>query len=37
MTAYGSDQGVLDANSNFHLTGLYHIYVQGMTSLFNYG
>ncbi|CDZ96694.1 Heparinase II/III-like [Phaffia rhodozyma] len=35
-TAYGSDQGLLSANENFYLTGTYHMYVQGMTSLFNY-
>lgn len=36
LTATGSDQGMLSANDNFHLTGLYHMAVQGMTSLFNY-
>lgn len=36
QTAYGSDEGMLSANPNFYLTGLYHMYVQGMTSLFNY-
>lgn len=39
QTALGGDNGVSLANSNagFNLTSLYHIYAQGMTSLFNYG
>jgi len=37
ITATGSDYGLLSTNSNFNKTGLYHMYVQGMTSLFNYG
>jgi hypothetical protein len=37
LTAAGSDFGLLSANSNFYLTGLYHMYVFGTTSLFNYG
>lgn len=37
MTATGSDQGLLKANTNFFLTALYHFYVFGLTSLFNYG
>lgn len=37
ITATGSDYGLLSVNPNFNLTGLYHIYVTGMTSLFNYG
>ena len=37
MTATGSDYGLLNTNSNFNKTGLYHMYVTGMTSLFNYG
>ncbi|KAI0320454.1 chondroitin AC/alginate lyase [Amylostereum chailletii] len=37
MTATGSDYGLLTSNSNFNLTGLYHMYVTGATSLFNYG
>lgn len=37
MTAAGSDFGMLDTNSNFNLTGLFHMYIQGATSLFNYG
>jgi hypothetical protein len=36
ITATGSDQGMLTANQNFNLTGEYHMYVQGMTSLFDY-
>lgn len=38
MTATGGgDFGLLNTNPGFKLTGLYHIYVTGMTSLFNYG
>ncbi|KAI5124148.1 hypothetical protein M0805_000958 [Coniferiporia weirii] len=37
MTAAGSDFGMLDNNPNFNLTGLFHLYIQGATSLFNYG
>jgi hypothetical protein len=37
MTAAGSDFGLLNTNTNFNLTGLYHMYVKGPTSLFNYG
>ncbi|KAF8528268.1 heparinase II/III family protein [Gautieria morchelliformis] len=37
MTATGSDYGLLNTNNNFNKTGLYHMYVTGMTSLFNYG
>lgn len=37
MTATGSDFGLLTANPGFELTALYHMYVTGMTSLFNYG
>ncbi|KAF9515142.1 hypothetical protein BS47DRAFT_1381662 [Hydnum rufescens UP504] len=37
ITATGSAYGLLDVNPNFNLTGLYHMYVTGMTSLFNYG
>ena len=38
MTATGGgDFGLLTNNAGFKLTGLYHIYVTGMTSLFNYG
>jgi len=38
ITATGSDYGLLStANPNFVKTGIYHMYVQGATSLFNYG
>ncbi|KII94278.1 hypothetical protein PLICRDRAFT_100953 [Plicaturopsis crispa FD-325 SS-3] len=37
ITATGSDYGLLDTNSNFYLSGLFHMYVHGPTSLFNYG
>jgi len=37
MTAAGSDFGLLNTNTNFNLTGLYHMYVKGPTSLFDYG
>jgi hypothetical protein len=37
LTATGSDYGLLDSNSNFKLTGLYHMHAYGTTSLFNYG
>lgn len=37
MTATGSDFGLLSANPNLQLTGDYHIYVTGATTLFNYG
>jgi hypothetical protein len=37
LTATGSTYNLLSANPSFNLTGLYHIYVTGMTSLFNYG
>ncbi|KAI0317877.1 heparinase II/III family protein [Amylostereum chailletii] len=37
MTAAGSDFGLLASNPSFNLTGLYHMYVTGLTSLFNYG
>ncbi|KAJ9097204.1 hypothetical protein QFC21_004873 [Naganishia friedmannii] len=36
-TAYGSDQGLIDSNPAWNLTSVYHMHVQGMTSLFNYG
>lgn len=36
-TAYGDDRGLDEENPGWNLTSLYHIYVQGMTSLFNYG
>jgi hypothetical protein len=37
ITATGSDFGLLAANPSFNLTGLYHMYVHGPTSLFDYG
>ncbi|KAF5309497.1 hypothetical protein D9619_012428 [Psilocybe cf. subviscida] len=37
ITATGSDYGLLDKNTNFWKTGLYHMYAYGPTSLFNYG
>ncbi|KAI0048326.1 heparinase II/III family protein [Auriscalpium vulgare] len=37
ITATGSDFGLLSANANFNLTGLFHMHVTGTTSLFNYG
>ena len=37
ITATGSDYGLLSVNPNFGATGLFHMYVTGMTSLFNYG
>ncbi|KZT32797.1 hypothetical protein SISSUDRAFT_1066653 [Sistotremastrum suecicum HHB10207 ss-3] len=37
MTATGSDYGMLHNNTAFNQTGLFHMYVTGMTSLFNYG
>ncbi|CAG7847348.1 SubName: Full=Uncharacterized protein {ECO:0000313/EMBL:CCA67701.1} [Serendipita indica DSM 11827] len=35
--ATGGDFGMLNNNPSFNLTGLYHMYVWGMTSLFDYG
>ncbi|KAF8578727.1 heparinase II/III family protein [Ramaria rubella] len=37
ITATGSDYGLLSNNPGVNITGLYHMYVSGMTSLFNYG
>ena len=37
LTATGSDYGLLDVNSNFQLSGKFHMFVFGATSLFNYG
>ncbi|KAF8078779.1 chondroitin AC/alginate lyase [Lyophyllum atratum] len=37
LTATGSHYGLLDVNPNFSKTGLFHMYVAGATSLFNYG
>ncbi|EJD54513.1 hypothetical protein AURDEDRAFT_110122 [Auricularia subglabra TFB-10046 SS5] len=36
ISATGSDYGLLDTNENFKLTGLFHMYVFGMTSLFDF-
>jgi len=36
-TAYGQDIDLNSVNAGFSLTSLYHMYVQGMTSLFDYG
>jgi len=36
-TAYGDDRGLATSNPGWNLTSLFHIYSQGMTSLFNYG
>ena len=36
-TAYGDDRGLTASNPGWELTSLFHIYVQGQTSLFNYG
>ena len=37
LTATGSDYGLLTVNPAFALTGLYHMYAYGPTSLFDYG
>ncbi|KAG6830303.1 hypothetical protein H0H92_001381, partial [Tricholoma furcatifolium] len=38
LTATGSDYGLLTSNPNYYnLTGNFHMYVAGATSLFNYG
>lgn len=37
ITSYGDDRGLSASNPGWNLTSLYHIYSQGMTSLFNYG
>jgi hypothetical protein len=37
LTATGSDYGLLKANPNFYLTGLYHMYSAGPTSQFDWG
>jgi hypothetical protein len=37
MTATGSDYELLTVNSEFFQTGVFHMYGQGATSLFNYG
>lgn len=36
-TALGSDQGMMDSAPQWNLTSLFHMNVQGQTSLFNYG
>lgn len=36
LTATGSDHGLLKTNPDYHLTGYYHMYVQGFGSLFDY-
>lgn len=37
ISATGSDYGLLNANPVFNLTGMFHMYITGPTSLFNYG
>jgi hypothetical protein len=37
ISATGSDYGLLTSNPTFNLTGLYHMYVTGPTSMFSYG
>jgi len=37
ITATGSHYGLLDVNPSGNLSGTYHMYVTGATSLFNYG
>ncbi|OXB34428.1 heparinase II/III family protein [Cryptococcus neoformans] len=37
QSSYGDDRGLPESNPGWNLTSLFHIYVQGMTSLFNYG
>ncbi|TRM66384.1 chondroitin AC/alginate lyase [Schizophyllum amplum] len=37
ISATGDDYGMLDANPDYYKTGLFHMYVTGATSLFNYG
>lgn len=37
LTATGSHFGLIDVNPNFWKTGLYHMYVNGPGSLFDYG
>lgn len=37
LTATGSDFGLIDANPNFSKTGMFHMYVYGPTSLFDWG
>lgn len=37
LSATGSEYGLLTTNPTTNFTALYHMYVTGMTSLFNYG
>jgi hypothetical protein len=37
ISATGSDYGLLESNPTFNLTGLFHMYITGPTSMFNYG
>ncbi|KAI5835322.1 hypothetical protein K523DRAFT_228478 [Schizophyllum commune Tattone D] len=37
ISATGDDYGMLDTNPDYYKTGLFHMYVTGATSLFNYG
>ncbi|KAJ7681786.1 chondroitin AC/alginate lyase [Mycena rosella] len=37
LSATGSHYGLMDNNANFFKTGDFHMYIQGATSLFNYG
>jgi hypothetical protein len=37
ISATGSDYGLLETNPNFNLTGMFHMYITGPTSMFNYG
>jgi len=37
LSATGSEFGLIEANPNVKLTGDYHMYVTGATSMFNYG
>jgi len=37
LSAAGSDFGLLTTNPSYNLSGLYHMYVHGPTSLFDYG
>lgn len=37
ISATGSDYDILTSNPNFNLTALFHMYITGPTSMFNYG
>lgn len=37
ITATGTDQGLLEANSAWNMTGLFHMYGTGFVQKFNYG